>query len=443
MSLSDVVSKFIEKENLFSRSSTVLCAVSGGRDSMVMLDILRLLGYSLEVAHVNYKLRGTESDQDQELIQAYCRSNQIQLHILEITEDQKNDLERGNLQEKARQIRYDWLEELRHQHHMDVIALAHHQDDVSETFILHALRSSGTRGLRSIQAKNGSIVRPLYDISRSDITAYALSNQVPYRDDVSNLEEKYDRNFIRNKIIHLLEQRWPEANKSIATSAYHIGLDYQLLTELATNSINNFISTDQGFIKIGPLIALKEITDLPELMLFHVLRDYGCSIDMLKDVLRHRSSSGQVWHTATHSLTVTGQYLLIKSLDRSRVSKVLSAEGKYVFPKGIVNIVSVKEPSSKGLTSTEFIDAYKVKWPLTCRSWKAGDKITPLGMEGKSKKVSDILIDQKINILSKEDQLILHDANGKLIWVLGLKLSEHVKYDDQTTHYLRLDWQTS
>lgn len=438
MTLSESVSKFIENEKLFSASSKLICAVSGGKDSMAMLHVLNALGYDIVVAHVNYRLRNEESDKDQTLIEEYCLENRIKCDAKVIDNQLLESLQNGNLQEKARKIRYDWFYQVKVDHKADYICTAHHIEDVAETFLLNALRSSGIKGLKSIDAINSDIRRPFLDLTLSEITDYTKKHNIKYRLDKSNSDSKYDRNYVRNVVFPIIENRWHRSHEKIASSAKYLSLDYQLLLQLVSQEKKKWIvSTDSQDI-LGPINELKN-TPQARTLAFHLLRNYNFSPEVICDMIFENHQSGKTFESFSHIAIVDRNRILIqKNVTPTQFTLELSSTGKVSTPLGNIVFKESKEyPQGREMGC---FDAMQVSWPLTIRTWKYADKITPLGMQGQHKKVSDIFIDNKLSKISKSKQIVVCDSTGEIIWIPGLKISEKVKYHDGTISYLIADW---
>ncbi len=439
MSLSHAVRKFIEKEELFLASDVLLCAVSGGKDSMVMLDILNKLKYRIEVAHINYMLRGQDSIKDLELVKQYCGDNDIVLHTKVLDEQEVHHLNKGNLQEKARDIRYAWFNEIIESTSTQWICIAHHKNDVAETFLLNALRGAGVNGLRSIQSKIGLIRRPLMDTDDKDIRLYVKENNLPYRDDQSNLSDKYDRNFIRINTIKKLQERWPSAVNKLAHASSNVSREFDLLTHLITQESEKWISKDKLEIKLGPLSELKKIPQY-EILIYHLLKDYGFNFDVIHQMISDHHEHGGMFRGESHTASIHHNYLLIQQDNRIKQEEVpINSIGEVELTIGQLSLSIVHAVHQHKSSFVEYISLEESRWPLIIRTWKEGDKIKPLGMNGKEKKLSDILIDQKASYFEKQNQLVLIDKNGEIIWVIGRKLSETVRYDINTTEYLKLE----
>ncbi len=440
MSLSKTVRKFIEKEELFSSDDKLLCGVSGGMDSMAMLHLLYSEGYDLVVGHVNYRLRGSDSDQDAQVVKDYCIEYDITFEQYILTDIEVSDLQESNLQEKARTIRYRWFEELLERYQCKYLCMAHHQEDVVETYFLHAIRASGLQGMQSIQPKSAWTRRPLLSSSKEQIRKYVDEHHIPYREDVSNSDIKYDRNFIRNDVMSILKERWPHLTKSIYDSASHLSEENKLLSDLVTHQLKPYISYDGDVLIIAPISQLYDITDHLGSLLFHYLRESGFNKAQVDDMLRRTNTSGRYWLSATHQISIKEDQLLQKPRENENVSVQIDGPGEYIFPKGKLELSTSAQLTSSNSALIEYMDLSKVKWPLTCRQWHEGDKMMPIGMDGHSKLLSDILIDKKVNVLLKIDQLVIVDADDHIIWLVHQRLSDRVRYDGKTESYLKLEW---
>ncbi len=440
MSLSSVVRKFIEKEELFLESAALLCAVSGGRDSMVMLDILRTLGYQVEVAHINYMLRGDDSMEDEAFVTRYCRLHKLTLHTRRLSKEETKRLEEGNLQEKARDIRYDWFDDLLPITTCDVVCIAHHKGDVAETFLLHALRGAGSNGLKSIQHSSGYIRRPLLYTHPKDIKGYASDHEVLFRDDLSNFTNKYDRNYIRNTTISSLQERWPSAIDKLTDASANISNDLNLLNFLIHQEKPKWIAQSTIETKLGPLAQLRS-HEQGQVLGYHMIKNFGFNYKVVKQILSPTTTQGAIFNSEDHIACLHNDYLLIrKRSERSDGIIIISSIEETHLSTGTLLISKVNTQVDGKTDKTEFIKSDSVKWPLKIRTWQEGDKIKPLGMDGKSKKVSDILIDQKVSYFEKEEQLVLLDNTDEIIWLIGRKLSETFRYNTQTQEYLKLEY---
>ncbi|MCH1471073.1 MAG: tRNA lysidine(34) synthetase TilS, partial [Flavobacteriaceae bacterium] len=188
-------------------SQRILVAVSGGVDSMVLLDLLREYSDVVVVAHCNFQLRGQESAEDEQLVESYCKRHQLTCHIKRF--DTK--LPKQSTQMAARTLRYNWFEELCLSNDYDVVLTAHHADDNIETLLMNIIRGTGIEGLTGIPEQNGRILRPLLPFYKSEIIAYAQVHQIPWREDRSNKSNDYQRNAMRHHVIPELAKLHPKA----------------------------------------------------------------------------------------------------------------------------------------------------------------------------------------------------------------------------------------
>jgi len=403
---------------------------------MVMLDILRSLDIAIHVCHVNYRLRGSASDMDEKLVHDYCQKHSIPYHLLQMNDTQIAHLKSGNLQDKARDYRYEWLQSKKSELGAQWICVAHHQLDQSETFIQRALRGAGLKGLQSMSDMSGVIVRPLLHISSTAILAHAQHYDVPYRIDQSNLSNDYDRNFIRNEVLKKLSQRWPKAEEKVAQSAALLSKDYTLLKDLVREVSKKWMVVKEDTIVLGPLSELREQSYSLGLC-YYIFAQWGFNADQVQDLIIGNDRIGSFFSSPTHQAVIDRDQIIITYVNE--------------WPPIEVN---VPEPGSYTAQSTKFLfelstqspsdhnhniccaDQHKILWPLHIRGWQEGDYIQPLGMAGQKKKVSDILIDQKVPRPLKSTQLVIVDAQGAVIWIVGRKVSESIKYDHHTKEYL-------
>ncbi len=440
MSLSDEVQKFIDKNHLFSKNDKLLCAVSGGMDSMVLTDMLVQLNFQVHVGHVNYRLRGVDSDQDESFVRQYCKNNDLPFYSLIIDDETLNDMQKGNLQAKARKVRYDWLEKIRGEQKLDLIITAHHRDDVIETFFLNAIRGSGLTGLSSLKSSYKNIRRPLINNSRDEILQYSQLNNITYRVDRSNSDNKYDRNFLRNQIIPVLKKRWPFVHNKLARTIQNLRHDSTLLEFYNSKMRDDWLHAEGDQTILKPLDEFMEQEE-SILLGYHILKEHGFSYDQAIRIFEKKHESGRIFYSDKNIVCIDRNRLILrKSEVLPDVEIIMDQPGNFEVPGGILQISKSDEPIHSDNPNNIYIDSDKVQWPIQLRNWKPGDRIRPLGMNGQSKKVSDILIDNKLSLFEKGKQLIICDSTDEIIWVIGLKISDSVRYEGKSTSFLKLEW---
>ncbi len=428
-------SDFITRNKLVADNDSLLLAVSGGIDSMVMLSIFRQLNYSISVAHCNFSLRGKESDNDQKFVLEYCSRERIPFftktfNTLKFAEE--NGL---SIQMAARELRYSWFEEVRSENNFDSILLGHNWDDVIETFFINLARGTGIKGLTGIKPSNGRLARPLLYASREDIEKYASDNKIDYREDSTNIETKYKRNKIRHKIIPLFNELNPSFLSSMELTIKHL--------DEAQEVINNNIKIvkDRVFVtrnadisvKINDLLGLEPI----DLYIYELFNDFGIGqngIDELKKLIS--ASPGKQITTKTHTILKDRDELLIsKAVENNQnisesltVDKVQDIKGYQIKVVPAADIIISKD------SNTAYLDYDKIKFPLTIRKWKEGDWFYPLGMKGK-KKLSDFFVDLKIP-LNRKDSINIFLSDGRILWVAGYRIDNRFCVTDLTRDVL-------
>jgi len=403
--------------NKISKNARFLVGVSGGLDSMVILDLALKCGLNCAVAHVNYQLRKEESDNDAERVRKFCEKQKIPFHL-----DESGLKDCKNIQIAAREIRYNFFYKLLNDYQYDYIITAHHKNDDHETFLLNALRGSGIRGLKGIPTHRKKIIRPALQFTKTQLHEYALNNSIPFGDDSSNLISKYDRNFIRNKVLPIVTKRFENAEHGLSTSIDNLKRDYSLLNELVNKAIHPLIT------KKGENLILKPSTEITKDCWFYYLNQFGFNYNQISSWIDKNSQSGKY--------ISSDKYKLIKDRETWILSPIELNEGDFSFIK-LYEDKNVSQPlnlNCKTFTMTgalikdENIGLFNkklLKFPLVLRKWEHGDKIQPLGMKG-LKKVSDILIDKKISLEEKKNIYVVL-SQDEIVWIVGHVVNEKYK----------------
>jgi tRNA(Ile)-lysidine synthase len=427
--------EFINKNQLCKATDKVLVAVSGGKDSMALLNLFVEGQFNLAVAHYNFGLRGSASDGDENFVKAFCEKRQIPFYTTK-ADTKKIAKEWGvSTQMAARQLRYTWFNELLASEHFDCLATAHNFDDKIETLYLNLTKGTGPKGLKSIPLKKDKIIRPLMFAEVSDILAYLAENKIAWREDVSNQTVDYQRNKIRHQVIPILK----DINPGLANT-----------TKINFNRINELNAIfDEKLERFRQSIDFGEIIKIPfakwqntpgfALLLEEFLKPYGFNYQEVADLL-HVTSAGKKIENTTHQI-VTGRndWFLEKKLESTEeIIFQFKEPGLYeIGTHSIVLKLITDFPSIMDIRKSEhaFFDFDTIKWPLTLRNWKHGDKFQPFGMEGK-KMVSDFLIDSKIDLPQKNIQKVLCDSQD-ILWLVGLRTDDRFKLHSATTKILK------
>jgi len=451
------VRKYIVRHALFPSDAHILVGVSGGMDSMVLLDILQACGYTLDVAHINFCLRGKESDQDATFVEDWCKRRKAAFHLDVVDAGAYSKTNTISLQVAARELRYQFFKRIAEELDICYVAVGHHADDQAETVVLNLLRGTGPDGLAGMAVRrplfSGSsvhLVRPLLSSRRREIKKYAIGQGIEWRDDASNDDPKYRRSILRTEVLPLVKKHWGDA--SITNIARSGTLTRQYL-EATVEPV-----TDIQFARVGCLD--KQELDIQALLELDPVWQGRMVLEGIRRWLPGTESSEALIQEVLALLqTQTGRRVQLKDAsiwkDRSSLRFVIDQNhaGQTVTPvqesipvmigKGWlhVEILGKSVEIEKDDPSVVIVDAQHLVFPLLVRCWQAGDRFTPLGMRG-TKKISDFLTDVKIRPdRRKFTQVLL--SKEQIIWVIGLRLSEHCKVTSATGRFARLTYTES
>ncbi len=411
-----------------------MIALSGGLDSVVLLMLFLQSGYkNIAIAHCNFQLRGEESDADEDFVRSLASELNIELFANSCDAAKYADDNKLTIQESARELRYSFFEEIALRESFDKIAIAHNADDQIETFFINLFRGSGTAGLKGMPLKRGKIIRPLLFASRQEIEIFASENKLKYREDSSNASDKYLRNKIRHHLSPIIEKISPQAKKSITSSLQYLQEDAMLLKQLI-NDKKEILFEHKGVNVIISMQALKKLNPL-DVWLYYLLKDYGFSRKTTNDltfVLQNTqiSSCGKTFLSETHILLIDRNELILQQVvQETSKAEFLIQEGETEIKIPLHLQISLEENYSdfvfKSNPSTAYFNANRLKFPLTIRKWKQGDRFIPFGMKG-SKLLSDYFIDNKIDRFTK-DNIWLLLSGGEIIWIIGHRTSENFR----------------
>lgn len=426
----------IQRHQLCKTTDKILLAVSGGIDSMVMLRLFVEAGYRVGVAHCNFQLRGNDSDADEALVQKICDRHSIPFHVNHF-ETAAYTQEKGlSIQLAARELRYDFFERLRNLHHYHFVATAHNLNDSIETVVLNLTRGTGVKGLAGIPVKNNFIIRPLLFASRDSILEYAKEHNVEWRQDASNLEDDYQRNFLRHQVIPRLREINPNLehtfNKTIERIAGAVGMIDKFLADFKARSC--YVTDGRMVINIHDLGQF----EFPQVILWELLKSNGFNYDQCVDII-HATQSGKEFFSATHRLTIDRDSAILTTRFPHEVADILISENQHQSING-VHLIEIKKTNGRAEidpdTTAAILDASKITFPLRWRKWAHGDSFQPLGMSSR-KKISDFLIDLKIPNPDKENITVL-ESDGRIAWVVGMRISDEFKITPSTTTSLSL-----
>lgn len=398
--------QYITKKWSYLSSKTIFLACSGGVDSMTLLSIFHKAKWNVEVLHINYQLRGQDSEDDQKLVQETCERLKIPFHLHRIDLQSKLNRDGGNLQEVARVVRYDFFEKKRSVSVENYIALGHHNDDQIETFFMHLARKSGIMGMACMPAEHNRFIRPLLPFSKEEIIQYARTNGIIWREDYSNKTNKYVRNILRNVILPDLQKQIPGLKKSIQFLIEKFQeTQLQLETEILPLMYQIKKTTQLSFIDYDQLTEEKKV---------ELFRQLGQKASLVIEIDKLRKSQ-------------KGKQVLFKKLKKDKFTGIYREDSYFQFivkqTKSTIPNLCIEQIKTLPSTFNKneiYIDPSGLKGDLNLRKWKKGDRMTLQGMKG-SKLISDIIKDAKTPSPQREQILVLED-DSTILWCVGIRI---------------------
>ena len=447
----ELFKQFIQKEKLFAPSPServgerprFLLTVSGGVDSIVMCDLFRKAGLSFGIAHCNFKLRGKESDGDEQLVKSLAEKYKVSFHKKSFNTKTYSEKKKISIQMSARDLRYEWLRRLAKEKKYDFIATAHHLDDSIETFFINILRGTGIAGLQGVPVKQGNIIRPLLFASKKMIREYAEDNKLEWREDSSNFTDKYLRNNIRHNLIPSLKKLNVGFEKTITKELSYFKEAGEIFKKFIEEKKKEIVAEEGKNILLN-IKKLKE-SGHAETILHELLRAYDFTPETTELIAqRMYTTAGKKFLSPTYRLIKDRDFLILTPKHVEKKEKTfLLKEDQSAFQHeniklktGIMsgNLSKVKDRSS----AVAYLDYGQLKFPLTLRKWKQGDFFFPLGMKGK-KKLSDFFIDCKLSLTNKEETWVL-ESSTDIVWVIGQRIDERFKITPNTKKIFKVAW---
>ena len=420
------VSAYINKHKLLNANDLYIVALSGGADSVALLLLLKEGGFNVHAAHCNFLLRGSESDRDEAFCVDLCRQLGVELHRAHFATREYAEAHKVSVEMAARELRYNWFEQLRKDIGAAGICVAHHRDDSVETVLLNMIRGTGLRGLTGIQPRNGYVLRPLLCVSRDEIEHFLAKRGQKYVIDSTNLETDVKRNKVRLQVLPLLRTLNPAVSDNIQRMVENVAEAQIVLDSL----LDNF--------KKHNTLELSELEKYgsSEYVIYEWLKNYGFNGTQARQVLE--AETGKI-------VSSSQGYDVLKDRERLIIERTLKPfnpmripeEGMYVLDEKMR--LSLRKcaayVSKKPFVAT--FDAQKVVFPFTVRRVEEGDWMIPFGMRGR-KLLSDLMTDRKMTVFEKRRQLVVVDAQDVIVWAVGLRIADSVAVAETTQSVLEL-----
>jgi tRNA(Ile)-lysidine synthase len=437
MSLQQKFAEYWNAKKYAQPDQFVLLAVSGGRDSMVMADLFLKAKIRIAVAHCNFGLRGKESDSDEYLVKDWCIMNEVKFHGILFDIKQKSVEWKTGTQETARILRYEWFEEIRKENNYVKVVTAHHADDNVETLLINLFKGTGISGLHGIMPENGSIVRPLLFATGEELSAHASEHLITYREDASNASDDYLRNAVRHNIVPAIKQWFPNAVNNVNESIGRFS-DAELLFKKSIAQERKKLLEKRGNDYYLPILKLRHREPLSTIV-YELLQPFGFTSGQVPHVLNLlKAESGRYMTSSSHRIIRDRDFLIITTLpdvtaDMIAIEGVpcIVHAGKYRYSFSIQQSPKVIPADA----NEAYLDAGNIEFPILLRKWRNGDYFYPFGMNMKMKKVSRLLIDEKVPLHEKEELRIL-ECSKRIAWVSGIRPDERFKVKESTEKVL-------
>lgn len=457
----------------------LLLGVSGGIDSMVMATLFRIWGREFSIAHINFSLRGTDSDEDELFVQQWCKNNQVKFYSKKVDTIAYSNERSISIEMAAREIRYNYFVEIAKKNGIDFVAVAHSASDNIETLILNLSRGTGLKGLSGISTNTIcgiKIIRPLIHLYRNDIEKIAHELDVKFRIDKTNFDTSIKRNFIRHTIIPQLKKINPSIEETLSSNINNFTqankfVDFELekyreLFDVTEEDIkhNNLLQLKNKYLqscldifnddKIAKLLQ----ADTYEFVLYNLLSPYGASLSTINSIVNCSKDVGKFFLTPSHLLVVNSSKLYIYKGSLNSFSPeniIIGGDGDYNFgdfhfsirgmPKeftaqmAIDSIKQYQRKTQSSLTPVLFLDEDSFSYPLICRSYKKGEKFSPLGLKG-SKLIADFFAERGIdNLFKSHFPLFQTEKTEEIIAIAGVEVSDKCKITSNTKSLVKIE----
>lgn len=429
---------FISEKKLANKNDKILLAVSGGADSVVMLNLFSLSNFRIAIAHCNFLLRGLNSDKDQKFVSDLAKKYKIQLFSKTCNAKLYAKKNKISIEMAARELRYNWFFELASKHKFTKIATAHHQNDSVETILLNLSKKTGIKGLTGIPAINNNIIRPLLFANKRQILNYCTTNNLKYRTDQSNFDNNYQRNKIRNNIIPEFEKISPSFVDNVAQTAKYL----QQYVDFFKSKFKKFKNLCVYYNDFSIHINTKKIIEFEplNLFMFEFLKEYGFNSSQVNNIISSLNSVGKQFYAEQNRIIINRNELIITNLQSENKKKNyfinyndqnITINNKQVDALILkIKILNRNETEISKNKNIAMFDFDKLKFPLKIRKWKAGDFFIPLGMHNK-KKLSNFFADNKFSLIDKENTWLL-TSDDEIVWIISHRIDNRYKITENT-----------
>ena len=415
----------------------IICC-SAGVDSIVLFNLMLSVNKNIIVAHCNFKLRGVESDKDEEFVMTLCEENSIKFYSKSFDIKKIKENSNNSIQMIARDLRYEFFNKISNELKINHILTAHHLNDSLESFIINISRGSGLDGLTGVPMLNGKIKRPLIDFEKKEIINYAKNKNLRWREDSSNKLNSYLRNKVRNNIISELEDLEGNFLKNFKKTIKYLKMSNSLIYERINKIKADLLKSETDEISLN-IKSLDEVNK--EAFLYYFLRDYGF-VDWSKIMDLIDGESGKKIYSKSHVLFKVKSKLILREIKviKNFTLTINSLETiKLPLENGASFSFNEVEEVEKDNFDIITVDKGRLILPLKLRYFKHGDTFCPFGMNG-TKKVGKFLKDNGVNELDRSSKLILVNGDNKIIWVVGMRLDKRFSVKKDSVKLLNIEY---
>ncbi|WP_460538988.1 tRNA lysidine(34) synthetase TilS [Echinicola sediminis] len=431
----------IRGKNLLDTGKQYLLAISGGMDSVCLAHLLRQSGVPFVMGHCNFGLRGKESDGDELFVRSLASELGVDIEVKHFKTKEYAESLGISTQMAARDLRYEWFDEVMKARGCEGIVVAHHHNDQLETILLNLMRGTGVEGVYGMSEIRDQVIRPLLPFSREELSKYAAESGITWREDSSNRESDYKRNFLRNEVLPLLKQQDSQVEEKLHQSFERLKDTGRAFFHLYSHWKKEHVGRD------GEMAYLKkeDLQHLPgcKSFLYYWLRDYGFNPSQIDDMLAVLESGevGRRFDAEGYMVNIDRSYIYLgKAKSDFREVSVSKNDVELQCGEESYDIMVLEEGNELDRSSKNaMLDRGALKFPLSLRYWQEGDRFRPLGMK-KFKKISDFLIDLKVPVIAKKEVKVLCDDEGEVVWVQGFRVDDRFKVSAATKEimYIKL-----
>ncbi len=428
----------IHSSGLLRKGKHYLLAISGGIDSVALAHLLSLANISFGMVHCNFQLRGAESEEDEHFIRNLGTSLEVDVQTRRFdTLSYKKNIG-VSTQMAARDLRYNWFEELVRTGQGEGVLVAHHAGDQVETVLLNLLRGTGIEGVYGMAEHREGIIRPLLPFTREEIAAFVAAQALEWREDSSNEKSDYKRNVLRNDVLPVLKEAFGDVNRQLGNSFGRIKDTGQAFFHFFEKwkVAQLQVEVPYEYLPFSSLVGIPGKSSL----LFYWLREYGFNFAQVSEILQamDAGATGKIFEGSGFMLNIDREFLILGPTRKTFEGLVIEAhEVELMVEDERYDVFTLGEGQAPDKNpANAMLDRDLLTFPLQVRNWQEGDKFKPLGMR-QFKKISDFLIDLRVPYIQKQHLKVLC-SGADIVWLVGYRIDDRFKispFTRQVTYF--------